>query len=73
MTLTVRGVSNKHCLLTFFIKSGLLSLMSADMVSCCRKSDMFWGGKMNQSFLYCKFGNFCEGLIFPKLRICEVS
>ena len=23
--------------------------------------------------IYCKFGNFHEGFIFPKLRICEVS
>ena len=21
---------------------------------------------------YCKFGNFCEGFIFPKLRKCEI-
>ena len=27
----------------------------------------------NISVLYCKFGNFCESLIFAKLRICEVS
>ena len=24
-------------------------------------------------FIYCKFGNFREGFIFAKLRICEVS
>ena len=22
---------------------------------------------------YCKFGNFCKGFIFSKLRLCEVS
>ena len=25
------------------------------------------------SISYCKFGNFCEGFIFAKLSICEVS
>ena len=24
-------------------------------------------------YKYCKLGNFCEGFIFVKLRICEVS
>ena len=31
------------------------------------------GLRLSVHMIYCKFGNFGEGLIFAKLRICEVS
>ena len=30
----------------------------------------FIGGRFDEVLLYCKFGNFHEGFIFAKLRIC---
>ena len=32
-----------------------------------------WGPNNVFSHQYCKFGNFREGIIFAKLRLCEVS
>ena len=42
LTLTVRGVSNKHCLLTFFIHSKNVRLYHKDFIMCfLLKSDNY--------------------------------
>ena len=40
---------------------------------CTDDQDCLAGVEGEFDLRYCKFGNFREGVIFAKLRICEVS
>ena len=62
------GVSNKHCLLTFFISPNYCISFSEDGFFVLANS-----ADAVEMQHYCKFRNFGEGFIFAKLNICEVS